>query len=416
MNRSQDFPNSLALFERAARVIPCGIYGHMTPAATVPGAFPYFAHKAAGCRYSDVDGRSYIDFLCGYGPIILGYNHPAVEEAAARQQRDGNCFNHPTEHTVLLAERLTALVDFASWAVLAKNGSDVTTWSIQVARQQTGRRKILRAKGSYHGADAWCTPGHGGIIEEDRTHIHEFIWNDAEDFDRQIKNLKDDLAAVIIGPFHYPAFGDSVLPEPGFLKTIQETCRRHGIVLILDDVRAGFRLDLGGSHRYFGFEPDMICFSKALGNGHPISAALGREELRVAASKVFLTGSFWNSAVPMAAALTVLDLLEKENTVTHLKEMGSRLFKGLEEQSKKHSLKIRLSGPPSLPFMSFADETNFLRSQLFAAECTRLGVLFHPHHNWFLSGAHQAADIDDAVAIADKAFASVRAQFGPSSS
>lgn len=411
MNKTEHFEKSLTLFERASKVIPCGIYGHVTPAATVPGAFPYFARRAEGCRYWDVDGHEYIDFLCAYGPNVLGYNHPHVEEAAARVQRDGNCLNHPTEWSVLLAEKLTALVDFAAWAVFGKNGSDMTTWAIQVAREHTGRRKILKVKGAYHGSHPWCTPGHGGILPEDRAHILEFSWNDPEDFTRALQEAGEDAAGVIISSFHHPIFGDSILPDPAFLKLIEESCHHRGIVFILDDVRSGFRLHLGGSHRHFGFEPDLICFCKALGNGHPISSALGREELRIAASRVFLTGSYWNSAAPMAASLAVLEILEKENTLEHMRRQGERLFEGLRSAAKKNGVKIRCSGPPALPFISFADETNFYRSQHFAAECILRGVFFHPHHNWFMCGAHHDRDLDHTLRAADEAFASVKKHF-----
>ncbi|MFZ5805982.1 MAG: aminotransferase class III-fold pyridoxal phosphate-dependent enzyme [Verrucomicrobiota bacterium] len=407
MNLSQ----SKMLFERAVNVIPGGIYGHTSPAATVPMEFPYYAKEASGCRYKDVDGNEYIDFLCAYGPVVLGYHHPRVEEAAERQRRMGDCFNHPAPVMVELAERLVNLVDFADWAVFGKNGSDMTTWSIQVAREFTKRKKILCVKGAYHGSHAWCTPGYGGLIEEDKKHIHAFGWNDLEDFHANIKKFRNQIAGVIMTPFHHPMFADSVLPAPGFFEAIETTCRQEGIVFILDDIRAGFRLDLGGSHRFFGFEPDLTCYSKALGNGYPISAALGRKELKIAATKVFLTGSFWNNAVPMAAAMACLDVLEKENAIHHIRKMGEMLAVGFHDLAKKHKLPLRLSGPPALPFLTFADETNFLRSQRFTVECIQRGVFFHPHHNWFLSAAHQPADIQKTLKIADQAFAIVKRHF-----
>lgn len=392
-------------FDRAARVIPGGIYGHTTPATTVPGAFPYFAEEGHGCRFRDVDGNEYIDFLCGYGPMVLGYHHPIVEEAAARQREKGNCFNHPTPLMVELAEWMTERVSFADWAVFGKNGSDMTTWCLQVAREFTGRPKILQIKGAYHGTHAWCTPGHGGLIAEDRTHIHTFGWNDAEAFETLIHKHAGKIAAVILTPFHHPAFGDSVLPEEEFFKAITRHCQREGILVILDDIRAGFRLSMGGSHEVFpGLEPDLICFCKAMGNGYPISAALGRRELKVAASKVFLTGSYWNSAVPMAAALACMQTLEKENGIAHMEAMGRRLCDGLLKAAEKHGLRVTISGPPAVPFMSFSDESNFILSQKFAAACIREGVFFHPHHNWFLSTTHQESDIDQALAAAERAF------------
>ncbi len=406
------FPKSMALFERARRVIPAGIYGHVAPAVLVPTEFPYYATRAEGCHYWDADGHEYLDFLCGYGPVVLGYQHPEIEEAAERQRLAGDCFNHPTPVMIELAERLVSLVDFAAWCVFGKNGSDMTTWAVQVAREFTRRKKILRAKQSYHGSHAWCTPGHGGLIEEDRMHVHDFIWNDLTSVEQLVRQHRDQVAALITTPFLHPTFEDSVLPAEGFLQGVQKICRENRIVFILDDIRAGFRLHLGGSHRYFDFEPDIICFSKALGNGRPISAALGREELRVAASRVFLTGSFWYNAVPMAAALACLQVLERENAIAKMQRMGTLLLNGLAERAQQHGLQVRSSGPPALPLMRFSNETNLFRQQRFCAETVRRGVLFHPHHNWFMSAAHGETEIEQALAIAEEAFAVVRGEFG----
>ena len=412
MKTNPSYPESMTLFNRAERVIPGGIYGHMSPAAALPLELPYFAQRAKGCRYWDVDGNEFIDYMCAYGPIVLGYNHPEVEEAAQRQAKDGNCFNHPAPVMVELAEKLVSLVDFADWTVFGKNGSDMTTWATLVAREYTQRKKILRIQGSYHGAHAWCTPGHGGLIEEDRMNVHTFEWNDLEDFQWVMKKFRNQVACVIVTPFHHPAFGDSELPGVDFLQEIEKSCRKEGIVLILDDIRAGFRLHLGGSHRFFNFEPDIICFSKAMGNGYPISAALGRKELNVAASNVFLTGSFWNSAVPMAASLACIKILERENLIDHMRDMGDMLTQELHRLAEKHGLLISVSGPSTVPFMSFANEKNFFRSQCFSAECARRGVFFHPHHNWFICAAHEEKDIRQTLGIADQAFSVVKEKFG----
>ncbi len=413
---SRSYARSLALFERAARVVPGGITGHAHPAATLPMASPYYAARAAGCRYWDADDNEFIDFLCGYGPNVLGARHPEVEAAAERQRAQGDCFNHPPPVMVDLAERLVSLVDFAAWAVFGKNGSDMTTWALQVAREHTGRKKILMANGAYHGSHAWCTPGHGGLIEEDYLHIHGFPWNDLEAFETLLKKHRGQVAGVFVTPFHHPAFADLELPAPDFLQGVQAACRREGVVLVLDDVRCGFRLHLGGSHRVFGFEPDISCFSKAIANGHPLSAAVGRRELAKAAGKVFLTGSFWNNAVPMAAAMATLDVLTRDDVPAHLARMGARLRAGMQRLSGKHGVPIRYTGMDALPFLSFADERNFYRSQTFCREAVRRGVFFHPHHNWFLCAAHQEAEIDEALAASDAAFEIVKEEFPPAAS
>jgi glutamate-1-semialdehyde 2,1-aminomutase len=404
------FRRSQELFARAAEVIPCGIYGHTSPAVGLPGAFPYYADRAEGCRYWDVDGNEYIDYLCGYGPMILGHQHPQVEEAAARQQCDALCLNHPGPVMVDLAERLVSLIDFAGWAVFGKNGSDMTTWAVQVAREHTKRRKILKIAAAYHGIGAWCTPGHGGLIEEDRAHIHDFNWNDLESFERLLKQHRGDVAGVVMTPFHHPTFKASEMPAAGFWPHIEAACRKEGIVLILDDIRAGFRLHLGGSHRFFGFEPDIICFCKAIANGHALSATLGRKELRVAASKVFLTGSYWNSPPAMAAAMACLDIMEKEDTVSALRRSGEALMGGLVEAGKKYGYAMHASGPPAIPFVNFAQDPDLRRQQRFCSEVTRRGAIFHPHHNWFMSSAHGPKDITATLAMADEAFAVMKGE------
>lgn len=396
---------SRALFERALQVVPGGVYGHTSPAAGLPGVFPYFAESAEGCRFKDVDGNEYIDFMCGFGPIVLGYRHPEVEAAAAAAKEKGNLYNMPSRGFVELAERLVERVDFADWAVFAKNGSDVTTWALQVAREATGRKKVLMLKGAYHGVDAWCAPGYGGIIEEDRLHIHRFEWNNLESLVGMLDSLRDQVAAVFVTPYHHPSFAPSEMPIDGFLTKVQAECNRRGIVLILDDIRAGFRLHAAGSHRCFDFEPDIACYCKAIGNGFPISAAVGRDSLKMAAAKVFLTGSYWNNADAMAAAATCLEILERDKIPARIEAMGNRLCRGLTEAAAKHGYRLVCSGPRAAPYPFFEDDRNLRKVQEFCGKAIRKGAFFHPHHNWFLSAAHDEPSIDRAVAIADECLA-----------
>jgi glutamate-1-semialdehyde 2,1-aminomutase len=398
------YAKSQALFARAAEVIPAGIYGHTSPAITVPGSFPYYAERSQGCRYWDVDGNEFIDYMCGYGPIVLGYQHPEVEEAVARQTRDGNCFNHPTARMVELAEKLVHLVDFADWAVFGKNGTDMTSWAVQLARAHTRRKKILKAVGSYHGIAPWCTPGHAGWIEEDRLHIHDFVWNNLNSVEDLLRKYEGQIAALITTPFHHPSFASSEMPKPGFFSQLEKMCREKGVLVILDDIRAGFRLHLGGSHRYFGFTPDISCYCKAIGNGHPIAAAVGSKALRVTASKVFLTGSYWNSAAPMAAALATLKILERDKIIEKMRFQGEKLMQGLSTAAHESGFAVAVSGPPAIPLMMLKHDRGLRKQQLFCLEAAKRGVFFHPHHNWFMSGAHEDADIEKTLAVARECF------------
>ena len=391
------YSESMALFKRASAVIPGGIYGHASPAATVPGAFPYFAHHADGGRYWDVDGNAYIDLMCGYGPILLGYNHPEVNAVAAEVQAQGDCFNHPTEYTVRLAEKLTQTIDGADWAVFGKNGSDMTSWSIRTAREFTGKKRIAKATHAYHGIDPWCVPGFGGVITEDRAQIDGFEWNNIESLTALVEQQGDALAAIMLTPFHHPAFEDSALPTPEFVTAVNQLTQHYGILLIIDDVRCGFRLHPQGSHKLYGFEPDLICFSKALGNGYPISACVGRKAIKIAASKCFLTGSFWNAAVPMAAALKTIEIAERDQIAIQLERRGTQLVEGMLELGLRYGIPLQASGPAAMPYVRVADDHSFRKQQALCAAATQNGLYLHPHHNWFLCAAHTREVIDESL-------------------
>lgn len=402
------FPETRALFERAQRVVPGGIPGHQSPAMLVPGAYPYFFARGDGARIWDVDGNEYVDLVCSYGPIVLGHNHPKVDEAARRQARDGNCFNGPTRAWVELAEHLVGLTPWAAWAVFAKNGSDVCTWATEVARAATARRKLLVAAGAYHGTHAWCTPVPAGTTPEDRAHVVPYRYNDLASVDAALDANPGDIAGIVVSPFRHDAFHDQEMPAPGFLSGLRARCDRLGAVLILDDVRAGFRLHLGGSGEAVGVQPDLTCYCKALGNGYPIAAALGREALRDAATRVFFTGSYWTSAVPMVAALACLREIETSDAIAHMAMMGTKLRAGMERQAAAHRLAVCASGPPALPFLTFtADGGSFQRSRAFAAACIANGVYLHPHHNWFLSAAIGEPEVARVLDATEAAFHAV---------
>lgn len=398
------YTQSLALFERASSVIPGGIYGHVSPATVLPKKSPYYAERGEGAYYWDVDGNRYIDFMCGYGPAILGYRNSEVEEAVNQQRKSGGVFNHPTKKMVQLAEKLVENIDFADWAVFAKNGSDLTTWAVQVARESTFKKGIMKVKGAYHGVDAWCSPGKGGMIEEDLQFVYPFIWNDLESFNAVYEENLKDLSCVILTPYHHPVFEDNILPEEGFIQHIQKRCNHDGVLLILDDVRAGFRLHSGGSHRYFNFQPDIAVYCKALGNGYAISAACGKEEFKVPASRVFLTGSYWNDALAMSAAEKCIEIIERDAVPEKLRGMGNLLRIGLIEAAEKHGFQLTVSGPVSMPYVNFTNDKTLKKIQEFCSIAIDEGAFFHPHHNWFLGAAHTEKDIRDAISIADFAF------------
>jgi glutamate-1-semialdehyde 2,1-aminomutase len=407
------FARTRELYERASRVVPGGIYGHQSPRMLVPDAYPYFFARGRGSHVWDVDGNEYVDYMCSYGPIVLGHAHPAVEEAAERQRREGDCFDGPTERWVELAEHLVSITPFADWAVFAKNGSDVCTWATEVAREATGRRKILKVEGAYHGTHAWTTPMPGGVTPEDTANVLTFPWNDLAALGERVAEHPGEVAGIILTPFRHEAFHDQEMPAEGFLAGVRRLCDAKGIVFILDDVRAGFRLHLGGSGERLGVRPDLSCYCKAIANGYALSACVGRKELMPAAKKVFFTGSYFTAGVAMAAALACLKELAATKAIEHMEATGTMLRRGLEEQARAHGLAISQTGPAAIPFLSFvADEGTFARSRRFCVESIARGVYFHPHHNWFLSAAHTEADVRQTLEATDEAFAAVRREFG----
>lgn len=391
-------------FERALRVVPGGIYGHQSPALLTRGHFPHFLDSARGCRIRDVDGNEYVDFMCAYGPMVVGYGNAEVEAAAAEQRARGDTGNLPSPVFVELAERLVSLTPGAAWATFAKNGSDVCTWAIAVARQATGRDHVVKVEGAYHGVHDWCNAIRHGFLETDRAAVRSFRWNDLDGLSRLFADMPNAIAAVIVTPFRHDVFADLEMPAPGFLEGIRELTSRNGAVMIVDDVRAGFRLHMGGSTQRWGVTPDLLAYSKALANGYPLSALVGSEPLRRAAGEVFITGSFFMQSVPLRAALATLDVLEKTNGIARIDRAGRRFTEGLKEQAERVGLRVTVSGPPAIPFMTFADDTKFRMSRAFAGACADHGVFIHPTHNWFVSTAHTDEDIDAALAATERAF------------
>jgi glutamate-1-semialdehyde 2,1-aminomutase len=405
MNVKVDTPDQ-KLRARAQRVIPGGMYGHMRSAG-LPTGYPQFFERGEGCHLWDVNGRRYVDFMCSWGPIVLGHKNPAVTEAVQRQMAMGDCLNGPSGRMVELAERLVGLIPHADWAMFAKNGTDATTTCVTLARAATGRRKILVAKGAYHGAVPWCSPYPLGVTAEDRAHLMTFTYNDAASLEAVVAQAGDDLAAVIVSAFRHDYGLDQELPDAAFARRARELCDAKGAALILDDVRAGFRLTMRGSWDLVGVQPDLSAWSKAIANGYALAAVTGNERFRDAASKVFVTGSFWYSAVSMAASLATIDELERIDGPRRMREMGLRLRQGIAAQAAAAGIGVRQSGPPQMPTLLFDNDPDCAKGDRFTLEALKRGVYLHPRHNMFLSAAHTEADIDFALEATKEAFAAL---------
>jgi glutamate-1-semialdehyde 2,1-aminomutase len=391
------------LRERAKRVVPGGMYGHMR-AEGLPAGYPQFFARGEGCHLWDADGRRYLDFMCSWGPVVLGHRHPAVDDAVLRQIEQGDCLNGPTERMVELAERLTGLVTHADWAMFSKNGTDATTICVTLARGGTGKRKILLATGAYHGAVPWCTPHPYGVTPEDRAHVIRFKYNDVASLEAAVDQAGNDLAAILVSAFRHDYGLDQELPDPAFAARARALADANEAALILDDVRAGFRLSLHGSWDQIGVQPDLSAWSKAIANGYSLAAVTGKDRFREAATQLFATGSFWCGAVSMAAALATLDVLEAENGPEQMRRMGQRLRDGIAAQARRHGVGVRQSGPPQMPTILFDDDADCAKGSRFVLEALHHGVYLHPKHNMFLSLAHTVADIDHALSVTDQAF------------
>jgi glutamate-1-semialdehyde 2,1-aminomutase len=404
--KTYSYKKSRELFERAVEVIPNGIYGHYSPAPLIPiSDYPFYVESAKGSRFTDVDGNEFIDYMCGYGPMVAGYGNENIDKAAIEQLKKVDTATGAPAVMVELAEELVNTITIADWAFFAKNGNDATTYSLMVAREHTQRKKIIRLKGGYHGVHPWTqSPDHPGVLFDDAENIIIGKFNDIDDLRKIVKEHKGEIAGLISTPYHHPVFFDNEMPLPGYWQEVEKICREEGIVLIIDEVRTGFRININGANETFGFKPDLICYSKAMANGYPISALVGTNEMKSSASKVFYTGSFWFSAMPMAASLATIRELKATNGVKKMKEFGEKMAKELSELAAKHGYELVVTGHPAMPYYRLADDPTLKLHQQWCGECTKRGAYFTSHHNWFISTAHNEKDLEQTLEIADDAF------------
>ena len=401
-------------FARAVKVIPSGIYGHQGPAegCFIPvDAFPMFSQRAKGSYFWDVDGNRFIDYMCAYGPNVLGYRDEEVDEAARKQMELGDCVTAPSTKMIDFAELLVDTVASADWAFFAKNGNDVTTLAVLTARAYSHKKKIVFFKGYYHGVAPWTQKvDYAGILEEDVCNNLYVDWNDFDQLERVFQENRGQIAGLIAQPYMHGNFQDNQLPADGFWAKVRKLCTDNDVVLIVDDVRAGFRLDLAGSDHYFGFEADLICFCKALANGYNVSALCGKDFLKNTVSSLTYTGSYWLSAVPFAAGIACVEKMRRLNLPELLREKGEKLRDGLVAAARRYSFDLRVTGAPALFYLRLADDPSLALHQEWVAECVRRGVYFTNHHNHFLNASLTDGDIAETVAVAEEAFQVLRAR------
>lgn len=397
------------LRERAAAVIPGGMYGHQST-GLLPDDYPQFFERGEGAHIWDVDGTRYLDFMCAYGPNLFGYANPGIDAAFVRQLERGDTLTGPTGLMVELAEALTGMVTHADWAIFCKNGTDATTMALTAARAHTRRRKVIRAQGAYHGALPWCTPRPAGVIETDRAHQIFCDYNDVASLEAAAAEAGDDLAAIFAAPFRHDAFIDQAEPDPAYAAAARAICDRTGALLVVDEVRAGFRLSRDCSWSRLGVEPDLSTWGKCLANGHPLSAMLGNDKARQAAASIYVTGSFWYQAATMAAALETLRLVRETDYLERITALGETLRAGLHARAQAAGFSLRQTGPGVMPLFLFDDDPDLRKGFCFGSEMLARGVYTHPWHNMFLCAAMTEADIAGALDAAEAAFAALKRQ------
>ncbi|MEM9621432.1 MAG: aminotransferase class III-fold pyridoxal phosphate-dependent enzyme [Pseudomonadota bacterium] len=391
------------LLARAQRVIPNGMYGHEST-GLLPSVTPQFFAKAQGTYLWDYDGNQFIDLMSAYGPNLFGYAHEQIDAAYVNQLKLVDAATGPSGVMVELAERFVDQIDHADWAMFCKNGTDATSMALMTARAYRGKKKVLFASGTYHGAAPWCTPLPTGTVPEDRAHFVYHRYNDLESLAEAAAQCGDDLAGVFVTPHRHEVVADQQRPDLEYAKAVRALCDEKDALLIIDDVRAGFRIARDSSWSALGVSPDLSSWGKAIANGHCISALVGSEKARQAAGSIYVTGSFWFAAAPMAASLETLSLIRDTDYLERTVTLGDKLRDGLSEVCNTYSLPVSQTGPSQMPLILFNDEHGKRDPRLtyaFADGMIRGGVHFHPFHNMFINAAMTDQDIDQIVGVAE---------------
>jgi glutamate-1-semialdehyde 2,1-aminomutase len=394
------------LWQRADEVIPRGgIYFTRSARFAGKDVLPGFIDHAEGCRVTDVDGRSYIDFNCGNGPNLLGYRHPEIEAAARAQGEKADLAPFYNEAMVDYAERLIRWSETMDWVIPVKNGSDATNLAVRTMRSMRQKPLVILFVSAYHGFGPEIALVPEFDADSTTRNILRLPWNDVAALEEILHTAGSDVAGIMLNPLDQSPVRVTRDASPAFIAAIDNFRAETGALVTVDDVRNGFRLHARGSHRYMGIEPDLLCLGKALGNGHAVSALLGKNSVREGVEKIQLTATYMFSAITHRAGIAVLDVYERDDVLTHMQAMGRRLVDGLTKAGREHGHEdVLLSGPVTMPMFLFQDDVHAKRARIFAREASLRGAIFHPTLNWFLCHAHKEVDIDEAIAIGEEAF------------
>lgn len=395
---------SMELLKQAKVTTPGGMLGIRRPYNFIEGEYPVFIEGGYGGHIIDVDGNDYIDMLCAYGPIILGYVEDEINEAVKEKMSDGFCFSLVQKIQNELQQKLIELIPCAEMAVIAKTGSDVTTMAIRVARGYTGKNKILRC--GYHGWHDWCVENKGGVPEVITELTTEFEYGNIEDLEEKLELLKDDIACIIITPVGHPLAKDVITPPQGYLQKVRELADKYNAVLVFDEIRTGFRVALGGAQERYGVTPDLATFGKAVANGYPISALVGKKDvMQVMEKEVFVSSTFFPNSLEMAAALKCIEILQREDVPEKIWARGEKFLERLNEIKDKLNAPVTVSGIPPMPFITFdkVDEHYKQRRKEFYTQTIRRGLFIQPYHHWYICYRHTDEDLEYALKCIEEA-------------
>ncbi len=423
---------SQELFQRARKVIPGGVNSPVRAFRAV-GADPVFIARADGSRVFDVDGNAYIDYVGSWGPMILGHNHPEVRAVLESALGNGTSYGAPTELEVEMAELVVECVPGVEVVRMVNSGTEATMSAIRLARGYTGRDKIVKCEGCYHGhadpllvkagsgATTFGVPTSPGVPADFARHTLTIPFNDLDALEAVVRDNPDQIACVIVEPV--PGNMGCIPPRPGYLEGLRRITEREGIVLIFDEVMTGFRLALGGAQERFGVTPDLTTLGKIIGGGLPVGAYGGRREImeRVApVGPVYQAGTLSGNPLAMSAGLATLRALRRAGTYEALEQKSRRLCDGLAEIFRRRGVPAFHTRVGSM-FTTFFQEgpvydyATALRSdteafgRFFRAMLER-GVYLAPSQfeAGFVSLAHSDQDIDRTLEAADDALASIR--------
>lgn len=405
---------SQELFAEATKLVPGGVLGARKPSDFIEGEYPIFLESGQGSRLTDVDGNEFIDFLCGYGPIILGYREQEVDEAVVRQITDkGFCFTLTQRYQNQLAKKLREIVPCSEMSIFLKTGSDATTASVRIARAYTNRMKVMRC--GYHGWHDWCVEMKGGIPEKFYEDVYEFRYNNLAQIEELMAIHGDQTAAIVMTPFGHPNHQKMAEPKPGFLEGVRELANRYGAVLVFDEVRTGFRLAMGGAQELYKVTPDLVVLGKGMANGYAISVVTGKTDVMMAAAqKLFISSTFFPNSDGYVAALKTIEILERDNVLAKIWEKGGRLMKRIQAIIDKYDVGAELTGVAPMFYITFKkDETDTHRARRddFYTQLIRRGIFLHPHHHGYISYRHTEEDLDTTVQAIDEAMAYVKDKY-----